>query len=188
MRWRCSTPLSTSLSVTVTPPIFVPGGRNTVALTVHNAGPDTAGTIPGVSPSIFVYQDIFIITTQPPPYEIVSPADGCWIERFVGEPLPDRNIALSFGHYFESIPAGQSRTCTYDIEFYSSTRASFPTGWLVRTPNDDDKNPSNDRLDYTFATAPLAPAAPVPTGSTLTWLVLGLGLLTATTIHKRVAG
>ena len=83
-----------SLGVVVSPKTFVPGGRNTIALTVHNGGPDVAGG--NTSSSIDVYGEGYIITTQPPPFEVVAPIEGCWIERAVSEPLPDGNIALLF--------------------------------------------------------------------------------------------
>lgn len=151
-----------SLSVAVTPSTFVAGERNRVALTVHNAGPDQAGG--GTESSISVASEFYIINTRPPPYEVVEEtAQGCWVERFVTEPLPDNSIALLFAYYFDSIPAGQSRTCTYEIEYYPSTRPPLPLEWTVSTwYTDIDPNPSNNTLRYTLE-AP--PAVPVPSGS-----------------------
>lgn len=155
---------------------------------MHNAGPDVAGATTS-TPSIIVYEDDFIVTTQPPPFEVVAPIEGCWIERAVSEPLPDGNIALLFIYYFDSIPAGQSRTCTYDIAFYPSTNASLQVGWRVSAGNDEDTNLSNNRLDYTLVAAPaLSPSVPVPALSPLVRLTLGLGLLlTAALMRGRVS-
>ena len=166
-----------SLGVVVSPKTFVPGGRNTIALTVHNGGPDVAGG--NTSSSIDVYGEGYIITTQPPPYEVVEPIEGCWVERFVTEPLPDNNIGLLFVYYFDSIPAGQSRTCTYDIEFYPSTSAPLTLEWQVENwYTDIDTDSSNNTVDYTLVAAPaLSPSEPVPALSPLGWLTLGLGLL-----------
>jgi len=116
-----------SLGVNVSPRTFTPGGSQTVELTVYNAGPDDAGTIPGTSQTVYVVEDQFIVTDAPPPFEVHEPL-GCLVDRFVSEPLPDNQIALSFVFDFDSIPAGQSRTCTYNIDYYPSTRASFSSG------------------------------------------------------------
>jgi hypothetical protein len=120
-----------SLQVSTTPVPFVPGGYGTVALTLHNVGPDTAGGTLSGQESINVYEDQFIITVQPPPFEVRDPVAGCRMERFVSEPLPNGDIGLVLAFYFGPIPAGESHTCTYAIEFHPSTRESFITGWLV---------------------------------------------------------
>ena len=167
-----------SLSVSVTPSTFVVGGRSRVALTVHNTGPDQAGG--GTDSSISVASEYYIINTRPPPYEVVEEtAQGCWVERFVTEPLPDNSIALLFAYYFDSIPAGQSRTCTYEIEYYPSTRPPLPLEWTVSTwYTDVDPDPSNNTLRYTLEAQPVLP---VPSGSGwsaagLIGVVIGLGL------------
>ncbi|WP_067648981.1 hypothetical protein [Dokdonella koreensis] len=167
-----------SLSVVVTPSTFVAGGRNRVALTVHNAGPDLAGG--GTESSISVASEFYIINTRPPPYEVVEEtAQGCWVERFVTEPLPDNSIALLFAYYFDSIPAGQSRTCTYEIEYYPSTHPPLPLEWTVFTwYTDVDPDPSNNTLRYTLEAQTVLP---VPSGSGwsaigLIGVVIGLGL------------
>jgi hypothetical protein len=167
-----------SVSVTTTPEPFVPGGIGSVTMTVHNAGPDTAGaTVP--NESISVIEDDFVVTTQPPPFEVRPPVTGCWAERVESDWLPDGSIRVNFVFHFASIPAGESRVCTYNVEFYSSTQSSFSTGWLVHTANDDDINPDNDRFDYTFVAAPTQAFIPVPTSSAISLLILSAGLLFA---------
>jgi len=169
------------LEVTTTPLPFVPGGHGIVAITLHNAGPDTAGGTLSGQESINVYEDEFIITTQPPPFEVRDPVIGCRVERFVSEPLPNGDIGLVFAFYFGPIPAGESRTCTYAIEFDPSTRESFATGWIVTTPNDDDADLSNNRVDYVFQ----APAVSIPTASRHGLIALGFCLLLIGWIWRR---
>lgn len=147
-----------SVVASTVPPTFTAGGRNTVALTVHNAGPDPAGTTTAPTPSVLVFGGDFVVTSQPPPYEVVVPADGCGVERFVTEPLPDGNIRLVFVYYFDSIDAGQSRTCTFDVQFYPSTHESFGNRWQVGS-FDEETSPSDNTLDYAFIVAPASPSA-----------------------------
>jgi hypothetical protein len=162
-----------SLEVTTNPVPFVPGGRGTVTLTVHNAGPDTAGaTIPNFD-TIVVFQNEFIITTQPPPFWLLTQGVGCIIDTYLSDPLPNGDIALVYIFYVDPIAAGESRVCTYDIEFYPSTRDSFATHWFVTSSNDDDTDPGNNRVDYVFQ----APAASIPTASRHGLIALGFCLL-----------
>ncbi|MEP7044201.1 MAG: hypothetical protein ABI843_14145 [Dokdonella sp.] len=149
-----------SVTANVTPSTFVQNGRQTVTLTVFNAGPDNAGTMPGDTPSIDVFEDQFDITNAPPPFEVVGPISGCAVERFVSEPSIDNTIALIWIFYFYSIPAGESRVCTFDISYYSSTRYSFSSGFTVYTLEDTDTDPSNDYFPNVFEAAPVSvPAA-----------------------------
>jgi len=168
-----------SVSVVVTPPTFVAGGRNTIALTVRNAGPDAIDS--GTDYSVSVYGEDHIITVQPPPYEVVeSTIQGCLAERFVSEPLPDGNIALLFVYYFNSLPAGSSLTCTYEIEYYPSTASPLTLEWNVDTwytGTNIDPDPSNNTLSYILAAAPPMPVTPVRATSLVASLSLGLGLL-----------
>lgn len=169
-----------SVNVSVEPSQFVPGEISTVTMTVHNAGPDTAGNVLHGEPDIVVYEKPYDIVTRPPPFLIPDLSVGCtaYVEESEYIPgLPDGGITLMFTYWFEAIPAGQSRTCTYHVQFLSSTLDSFDTRWIVRTSNDDDINPENDRFDYTFVAAPPASPVSVPTGPTWGWLALGLGLL-----------
>lgn len=176
-----------SISAVLSPPYFVPGGRNTVELTVHNAGPDAIDNPPDFSISVF--GESYIVTTQPPPYEVlVDAAKGCWAERFVTEPLPDGNIALGFDYYFAPIAAGASRTCTYEIEFYPSTLPPLTFRWRVSAwyaLDNIDPNPSNDTFIYTLNAAPSVPPTPVPAGSPMLWIFLGVGLASLTFNRRR---
>jgi hypothetical protein len=161
-----------SLEVTTAPVPFVPGSHGTVTLTVRNAGPDTAGATLPNQDSIVVLEDSFIITTQPPPFQIPVQGIGCTVDTFVTEPLPNGDIALGYEFYFGPIAPGEFHTCVYGIEFLPSTRDSFPTGWFVITPNDDDTDPSNNRVDYVFQAPPLS--IPVASRQGLIALVLCL--------------
>ena len=167
-----------SLQVTAAPVPFVPGGHGTVTLTVHNAGPDTAGATLPNDDSIVAYENWFDITTQPPPFFILVQGVGCIVDTFVSEPLPDGRIGLVYIFYFGPIAPGESRVCTYGIDFQRSTRASFTTGWFVTSPNDDDTDPSNDRVDDYVFQAPAAPVASmsVPATSWQGLIALGIGL------------
>ena len=171
-----------SLEVSVSPAQFTPGGRSTVTLRVHNSGPDTAGATLPNQESIFILEDPFDVTEGPPPFEIVTNAVGCRADEIVPDPV----VSVWFVFDFEEIPAGQSRSCTFDIEFYPSTQEDFPTGWQVFTPNDDDSDPSNDRVDYVFQVA--SPAA--ANVRTLSWLgasLLGVLLLMIAALNERSA-
>lgn len=164
-----------SVSVSMSPPTFVPGGHGTLTVTVHNAGPDTAGDSPGLG-NVFVYGGDFIVTNQPPPFELVAPwSDKCWIERAVTEPLPDGNNALLFIYYFGAVPAGESRSCTTGIEFYPSTRNAFVSTWEAYTPSEMDINQANDEIEYVFRLRPTA----IPATSPVALILLGLGLVAA---------
>lgn len=160
-------------SASMTPPDFVPGGQATFTMTIHNAGPDAAGTT-GIG-GIRVYGNQYIVTSKPPPFELVGPAVGnCFFERAVTEPLPDGNIALIFIFFFGAIPAGESRSCTTGVYFYPSTRTSVPTTWsLYSLPNNNDTNPENDNIDFVFHRRHVA----VPGPSPLALLILGFALL-----------
>lgn len=186
-------PVHADLSVTavVTPPYFVPGGRNNVELTIHNAGPDAIDS--GMDFSASVVGDQYTITYQPSPYEVlVDAAQGCWAERFVAEWIPpDNDIAVLFLYNYGSLPAGQSLTCTYDIQFAPTTSAPFTLHWEAGTfyPDmNDDPNPSNDAFSYTLNAAPPASATPVPIGSPVTWTLLGALLMTFAVRQRRSIG
>jgi len=169
------------VSVSTDPVPFVPGGRGTVALTLHNAGPDAAGTtFPGTY-AIDVIQSGFIITSHPPPYEIRGPVEGCFIAETITEPLPNGDIGLVWEFYFDVVSPGASRTCTFGIEFYPSTRDSFTTSWIAVSPNDEDTNPGNNRVHYTFA----APPVSIPTASSRGLIGLGISLLVMSWIACR---
>lgn len=177
-----------SVSAVVTPPYFVPGGRNTVELTVHNAGPDAIDS--GMDFSASVVGDQYTITFQPSPYEVlVDTAEGCWAERFVAEWIPPNNdIAVLFLYNFNEIPPGQSLTCTYDIQFAPATSAPFTLNWKTGTfyPGmNDDPNPSNDTFSYVLNAAPPAPPTPVPAGSPVFWIFLGIGLASLAFVQRR---
>lgn len=168
-----------SLSVELSPEAFVPGSRTRVELTLHNAGPDTAGTIPPQPYRNFVVGDPFDITTSPPLFEVVEVVGGCAVERFVSEPFLDGRIELAFVYYFNAIPANQSRTCIFEIVFDSTAITSFPGGFMAyANTNDSDWNPANNRLAYTYVAASVAqPVVPVPALSALGLMTLLSGLV-----------
>lgn len=168
-----------SVSAVVSPPYFIPGGRHTIALTVHNAGPSAVDS--GSEYSVSVFGDTFTITHKPPPYEVlVDTAQGCWADRFVIELVPPNyDTLLLFAYDFGALPAGGSLTCTYEAEFYPSTTEPFTFGWQVDTHGTGfsiDPNPSNNTFSYTLNGKPSVPPAPVPIGSLPSWLFLCIGL------------
>jgi hypothetical protein len=171
-----------SVSVTTSPVPFVPGGIGTVTMTVHNAGPDTAGATRPNLRTIIVLEKAYDIVGSPPPFVLFEPATGCSAYAQVTEPIPGvpgGGVAFLFSYYFDAIGPGESRTCVYRVQFLTSTQASFDTYWRTLTPNDDDVNPSNNRFDYRFIAAePPAPVA-VSALSPISGLLLGIGLLLA---------
>lgn len=171
-----------SVSVCTSPIPFVPGGSGIVALTVHNEGPDAAGNAE-ISPfSIDVIQQAFIVTSHPPPYRITDSVSGCFIMETITEPLPDGNIALVWEFYFDVIASGESRTCTFGIEFYPGTRETFTTSWFASPGyHEDDLNLTNNRANYTFT----APAAFVPTSSWHALVAMSVGFLVMAFIFQR---
>lgn len=166
-----------SVSIASSPQPFVPDGIITATMTVRNDGPETAGaTLPGQN-AIIVYEKGYDVTTQPPPYWMFEPATGCSNYAEESEPIfPGPHLFLGYSYWFGPIAPGESRTCTYRLQLDPSTRRSFATYWTVRTPNDEDINPTNDRFDYTFVAG--APA-PVPALSAAGLLMLLAALLLA---------
>lgn len=127
----------------------------------------------------FYGRSIIFPPTQPAPLEILGIQTGdCGFFR-VSEPLPNGNWVVQFNYLFDPIAAGESRTCTSDIEFSTVAMAEIPTNWQVDSPRDDDVNADDNRFDYTFVAAPPAPPAPVPAGSSFALACLGLALLLA---------
>ena len=177
-----------SVSATTTPEPFVPGGIVTVTMTVRNDGPETAGaTLPNEN-SIIVREKPYDIVTQPPPFLFFEPANGCsaYAEESEYIPgLPDGGITLLYSYYFGAIAPGETRTCTYRIQFLSSTRADFATYWRTTSPNDDDINPDNNRFDYTFIAGPSPTSVPVPALSAIGLSILVAGLLLAVVSARR---
>jgi hypothetical protein len=135
-----------------------------------------------------VYEKPYDIVTRPPPFILPELSVGCtaYVEESEYIPgLPGGGITLMFTYWFDAIPAGQSRTCTYRTQFLPSTLESFETHWTVRTSNDDDINPDNDRFDYTFVAAPAQASIPVPTLSAIGLWILVAGLLLAIVSERR---
>ena len=167
-----------SVSVEMTPARFVPGGHNLFSVTVHNAGPDDAGSSnPDEKPVRVFGSTIVFLPEVGPPLEIVGVLSGdCWIDRY-SEPLPNGNWVIEFDYFFDPIAAGASRTCTSDIYFSAQAAAQIVTNWRVTSSNDTDPNPSNNRFDYTFVATQPVQAAPVPALSPTASLILGFGLL-----------
>jgi hypothetical protein len=177
-----------SVSVTTTPEPFVPGGIGTVTMTVRNEGPETAGgTLPNQN-SINVREKPYDIVMRPPPFLFFEPAIGCSAYADISEYIPGvpgGGITLLYSYYFGAIAPGETRTCTYRIQFLSSTRADFPTYWRTTSPNDDDINPENNRFDYTFIAGPSPASVPVPALSAIGLLILVAGLLLAVVNARR---
>jgi hypothetical protein len=170
-----------SLQVTVSPRIFTPGGRNFVTMAVHNDGPDVAGASLPNSESIYLLIDQFFIAEGGPPFEIRGPVSGCRAEEILGEP----NISVTFVFWFEPIPPGETHRCTYWIEFYPWIVDSFHTAWQVFTPNDDDADVLNDRVDFVFEPAATATPAAVSTLSRLAAWVLACLMSAAAVLAGR---
>lgn len=148
---------------------------------MYNNGPDAAGTIPGTYETIYVIDDGVRVNSKPLPFDVVDPIDGCRVERISSERLTDGTFVYQTIFHFGSIAAGHSRTCTYDMKFLPSIRASLSDGWVVHTVNDADANTANDRVEYTF----LLRHVPIPAASRFALLLLALGLLAAAHRFRR---
>jgi hypothetical protein len=171
-----------AVSVSMTPSTFVPNGHGTFTITVHNAGPDTAGTVFPDEKPIRALGSAFYVTTGPPPFDLVGITEGdCWLDRFVSEPLPDGRIFVAYDYYFGPIPAGESHSCTSDIYFDVSTTSNVPASWNVTPFNDDDINPANNRVDYVFRVRPVTISALSP----IALLMLAFGLLLGVGFMRR---
>lgn len=164
-----------SIDVDMTPATFTPGSWGIFSVTVHNAGPDAAGTVFPDEKPINVYSSSIVFPPeQPPPLEILTVLTGnCWLDRY-SEPLPSGQWIVQFIFSFDPIAAGASRTCTSEIEFSTLVTASVPTRWRVVPHNDQETNSDDNQVDYTFVAAPPAPPASVPSGSSWSWIALGL--------------
>lgn len=165
-----------SLSVHVTPSSFAPGERGTVRLTLHNAGPDAAGTIrPGPFANLVLQRGFRLESAyQRGPYQVVAPVSGCFITYDIVGPYTDLSFGLVWSYYFEVVPAGESRTCTFDIKFADRPFSTFETFWRSISYPGEDPNIDNDRVDYTFIAAGDLPV-PVPASSF--WAMTGLAAL-----------
>jgi hypothetical protein len=164
-----------SLQVTSAPVSFTPGGHVDITLTVHNAGPDTAGaTNPGQT-TLYVVQDQYIYEDNLPPFEMDYESGDCIIELFDMEPLPGGEIPIVWLFHFGPIPAGESASCSYGIGIHSSTHHNFTSHWYVTSFDEVDTNPDNNTATCTFLTS----AVSLPS---LTWwgfLTLGAALIAA---------
>jgi len=181
------------MSVSVTPSSFQPGDRGTVTLTLANAGPDAAGVAQAGDPlANFVIGPGFRLPTTWDwgPFDILwSTVSGCVATYDVigPGPPPDFFFALVFQFYFEVIPPGESRVCTFDIQFLPEPFETFETQWTyVVRGTQVDTNPANNEVFYTIvAGAPYVPPAPVPTLSRWASIGLGMGLLALATAYRR---
>jgi hypothetical protein len=177
-----------SVSASISPSYFSQDRRNTITLTVRNLGPDTIDT--GTDYSVSVYGESYFINQSPAAYSVIPPIHGCAIERFITEPLPDNGIALFYAYYFDSLAPGESRSCTYDIEYASTAQAPVRLSWDVYawySWSNDDPNPANNVFTYTLTEA-AQPATPVPALSSKALLIMALGLVVLACLTRRHAG
>ena len=164
------------VSVSVTPSSFSPGSQGIVSLTLTNHGPDTAGT--GSFANLVLQRGFRLeVITDRPPYEIREPVSGCVIAPEIVGPFSDLSFGFVWTYYFDAIPAGTSRTCTFAIEFSPRPFDSFDTFWRTAATT-EDPNPANNQADYRFiAGIPLIPPQPVPGLRLIAQLLLAASLL-----------
>jgi len=177
-----------SIEVSVTPEQFVAGGISIVTLRVHNEGPDVAGGVYPNEQTIIVLEKPYDIVGGPPPFIIPEAGDGCtvYVEESEYIPgLPEGGITLMWSYWFDAIAPGESRTCTYRAHMLETTTESFDSYWRVYAPTDDDTDPDNNRVDYTFVAAPRAAVVPVPGLSSMALIVLGMMLVLAASMHRK---
>lgn len=184
--------IDVSIAVSVTSSAFQPGDRGTVTLTLHNAGPAAAGVAQAGDPlANFVIGPGFRLATTWDwgPFDILwSTVNGCVATYDVigPGPPPDFFFALVFQFYFEVIPPGESRVCTFDIQFLPEPFETFETRWnyVVRGAQ-QDTNPANNEIFYTIvAGAPYVPPEPMPTLSLWTLMGLALGMSSLACAHR----
>jgi hypothetical protein len=167
-----------AVGVSVVPSVFGPGSRGTVALTLHNLGPGSGDPDMGVFAN-WVFQRGFRleVPSDRPPYEIRGPVSGCSIVEEIVGPFVDLSFGLVWTYYFQVLQPGESRTCTFQIEFYPRAFDSFDTHWRTAT-SPTDPNPENNRVDYRFVFgAPYTEPIPVPATNWqgLSLLLVGMG-------------
>lgn len=185
--------IDVSISVSVTPSSFQPGERGTVTLTLENAGPDAAGVAQAGDPlANFVIGPGFRLPTTWDwgPFDILwSAVSGCVATYDVigPGPPPDFFFALVFQFYFEVIPPGESRVCTFDIQFLPEPFETFESKWTyVVRGTQQDTNPANNEIFYTIvAGAPYVPPEPAPVLSLWTLTGLALGMFALACAHRR---
>lgn len=167
------------VSVEVTPSAFQPLSTGVIELTMHNNGPDTAGT--GVSGGfgIEISQRAFLLTNPslPPPYLVLPGATGCGVIHEVFGPNVNMLWGFIWSFYFPPIPAGEIRTCRIPIQFTAEPFQSFDTNWrILSTPEDPDL--TNNTVNYRFvAGIPLEPAMPVSAIDRWAMWLAALGVL-----------
>jgi len=170
-----------AVSVSVTPSVFSPGSSGTVSLTLHNLGPDPSGDPDLGILANWVFQRGFRleVPSDRPPYEVRGPVSGCLIVEEIVGPFTDLSFGLVWTYYFQTVQPGESRTCTFQIEFYPRPFESFDTYWRTATSS-TDPNPENNRVDYRFvAGTPYVEPIAVPA---MKWpgvvlLLVGMGWL-----------
>lgn len=188
--------IDVSITVSVTPSAFQPGDRGTVTLTLHNAGPTAAGVAqPGPFGDQFANYVIgpgfrLPTTWDWGPFDILwSTVNGCVATYDVigPGPPPDFFFALVFQFYFEVIPPGESRVCTFDIQFLPEPFETFETRWSYTiSAAQEDTNPANNEVFYTIvAGAPYVPPVLVPSLSRWTLMGLAIGLSVLAFAHWR---
>lgn len=176
---RVSAAADLSIDVSVTPATFWPGSSATIAMTLHNAGPDVAGAGSTIPFPIFVLQRGIPLPTMSVtdiPYNIYVRPQGCNVASEVVGPLPDLSFQLVWTFHFAAIPAGESRSCEIPITFYNHATSSFPTYWLA-FPDPTDPNLLNNRVNYEFVRGAPPPPTPVPIFSSWGRALQALGLL-----------
>ncbi|MEO6075235.1 MAG: hypothetical protein ABIP56_00380 [Dokdonella sp.] len=169
-----------SISVLVAPSAFLPNDIGTVTLTVHNDGPEDAG-VGYPSAPIIVQQKAFIGFTPAPqaPYVMPGLGQGCNIYSSVLGPGVDFTWGLIHQFFLPGIPAGESVTCSYAIQFRPAPFQSFNTYWFVYSGLIEDPNPANDQVNYTFvAGVPYVAPTPVPFLNRLGLILLVCGIVT----------
>ena len=77
-----------SVNVATAPVPFVPGGIGTVTMTVHNAGPEAAGTVLPDMKEIVVLEKPYDVVERAPPFVLFEPAVGCSAYSEFSEPIP----------------------------------------------------------------------------------------------------
>lgn len=173
-----------SVSGRISPNPLPEHGVGLATITVRNRGPDTAGaTLP--TATIFVIQNAVDITFGPAPFRISNVQEDCGFEDFFSDEDEQGHIFEIFIFYMGQIPAGQDRSCTYNVELTNGGVGSIPAGWQVGVGNDHDTNDANNVFPYTLR---VDAASPVPATSPLTLFVAVFGILLMGVARRREKG
>jgi len=132
---------------------LAPGTRDTITITIRNAGPEPTGTIfmRASQYQIQIVQEIGLFRLSGP--------NACAI-GFDDLITPTGDVFVFAGITFPGLQPGESRSCDFGIIAFGQGVNAYRLVLQLVAPNDTDPNPQNNRavLQFNFFSA-----MPVPT-------------------------